>query len=292
MYNVVTTVEGNATAKKAASATVAAKFQTFLGNLLCRYPCYRVLHKFLPFFDRLVALAGGPEAFVESPQIKLERMIAMTVDKTTNKASLPTAALSFKHVAVDQQDATEFLSCALFTDYVTAVTENRLEEAKQEKDPKKCYATLATLNKLPSLPAAWRSKISIGMAVFDSSTTKATQVRYILQNETAADLVYDWWPKGTYATCVRLATQPEAVKLAELAWDDFREALELLIEAGQIEAVDHNDYSPLLVVVSSTTQGGTLPPWASAILRETCGLARSGVRGACVATRQDAVRGR
>ena len=127
-------------------------------------------------------------------QTKLLRMIAMTVHAQTDgpdKVSLPTAALSFQGLGFDLADTTAFLSCRLFSDYVSEMTESRLAEAKAEKDPIKCYQTLITISMPPSLPDHCREKILIGINVFDTSTTKATRVKRILQNPTTTLLVHE-----------------------------------------------------------------------------------------------------
>ena len=298
--NIVTTIEGmpgredsGGVRTRGRGVRTADAFSLFLADLLCRYPCYRVLHKFIPLFDRLEGVKGLPAAATGLPaaaaaaatglpaaaaatglpgdahaKIKLLRKIAMTVDPKTKHASLPEAALSLAGLSLELADTTDFLSCTIFSDYVTAVTESRLEGAKKEKDPAKCHQTLATLSKLPSLPKHWQSKIAIGLSVFDTATTKATRVKYILQNDSAASLVYDWWPNGVFAVCSRIVNS----EVANCEWDVFREALELLIEAGEQEQVDRAEFALLLAAVAATVSGGTLPLWASAILRETCGL--------------------
>ena len=110
------------------------------------------------------------------------------------------------------------------------------------------------------------------MTVFDEHASKATQVRYILQSDAAAELVFDWWPKGVYAICARLVNNPSLLKAAELAWDDFREALELLAETQEADAIEDQVVKKLVAIAGQLTQGGRMPFWASAIMRETCGL--------------------
>ena len=127
-------------------------------------------------------LPAAAAAGTGTVQTNLLRMLAMKVNPETNKASLPTAALSFEGLGFDLEETTDFLSSAILSDYVTAVTEARLVSAKEEKDPAKIYQTLATLGKLPNLPGHWKSKMDIGLTVFDASTTKATRAKYILQN--------------------------------------------------------------------------------------------------------------
>ena len=95
------------------------------------------------------------------------------------------------------------------------------------------------------------------MTVFDTSTTKATRVRYILKNEAAADLVLSWWPSGSYAIYARMASQPNSLTMASLAWDDFREALELLLEAGEAESVEREDFRALLSCAAPLVQGAS-----------------------------------
>jgi hypothetical protein len=277
--NIVTTIENGKDRVRHGGVAVATKFYCFLDKLLCHYPCYRVLHLFLPYFDRLEkVIAEGSTSLpaaapMSTPQNKLLRSLAMQVDVKTGEYSLPKEALTFKDSGLDLNGTTDFLSCPLFLDYVTAITETRLDEAKKEKDPAKCCKILAALNKLPNLPSAWRSKIHIAIGVFDTSTTKATRIKYILQNGAAADLVFAWWPTGLFAVSAKIVTQPETLNLVECEWNVFREALELLVEADQSGSVEHTDYAALLAVVAATTQVGALPIWASALLRETCGLA-------------------
>ena len=62
-------------AQLADGAVLAAKFQNILANILCRYPCYKSLHTFVGFFDRLKAVAGKGDE--ESFQIQSVRKIAM-----------------------------------------------------------------------------------------------------------------------------------------------------------------------------------------------------------------------
>ena len=213
----------------------------------------------------------GRDDALEPSQVQLVRMISMQKNKN-GKLAMPEKPFSFQNVPGDLQDTHEFLTCPLFSDYVTFITESRLEAAKKEKGPKKCLAILKTLNKLPSLPESWRSRISIGMTVFDDSISTATQARYILHNESAAELVFDWWPKGVYAICARIVSNPGALKLSELAWGAFSEALELLVEAKETETIEDQVFISLLSIVGALTKGGKLPLWVSAILRETCGL--------------------
>ena len=96
MNNIATTMEGGAA--KGSEVTVMSSWaRAFLGQLLCRYPCYKVLHKFVAYFDRLSKLAGGEET--EPPQIKLLRRIAMRKVGDEGTYSVPAAALSFKDFA-------------------------------------------------------------------------------------------------------------------------------------------------------------------------------------------------
>ena len=91
---------------------------------------------------------------------------------------------------------------------------------------------LAALKNLPTLPQEWRSKVAIGISVLDTSLTPAMQVKYILQNEAAADLIYDWLPAGVLAICSRIVSKPDQLQLASYDLDTFRKALELLVESG------------------------------------------------------------
>ena len=259
----------------------AQQFQSFLACALCRYPCYKSLHKFICYFDRLNVLAtppvqtpaigGAPCAGKEPAKVKMLRMIAMKIDDKTKKPCLPKAALSFENLGADLQETTDFLGCALFSDYVTVLTEHRLEEAKREKDQEKCYRILDMLAKLPSLPPSWQSQINIGMGVLDPSATAISRVRFILQNESAVDLVLSWWPNQPLGILAQMVKHPEGLKMGSLAWADFRDALQLIIASGEQESVEIQDLKDLLVVAEPLMQGGKLPEWASCILRETCG---------------------
>ena len=91
---------------------------------------------------------------------------------------------------------------------------------------------LVSLSKLPTLPTEWRSKISIGLTLFNTSSTPVASLNYILQNETAVALVYEWWPTGVLAICSRIVSKPDQLQLASYDWDTFRKALELLVESG------------------------------------------------------------
>ena len=97
-------------------------------------------------------------------------------------------------------------------------------------------------------------------------------MRFILHNQAASDLVFEWWPKGQYAICARMVNHPDSFNPGEFDWDDFRGCLELLLESKESEGVENERYKAVLTVAAPLTQGGQLPLWASAILRETCGL--------------------
>ena len=91
----------------------------------------------------------------------------------------------------------------------------------------------AALKNVPTLPQEWRSNVAIGMSVLDTSLTPAMQVKYILQNEAAADLIYEWLPAGVLAVCSRIVFKPDQLQLSSYDWDTFHKALELLVESDQ-----------------------------------------------------------
>ena len=70
---------------------------------------------------------------------KLLRKLAMQVDPTTQVAHLPQDAPCVKDAGLGLEETATFMSGPLLSDWLTAVTESRLEEAKAEQDSARCY---------------------------------------------------------------------------------------------------------------------------------------------------------
>ena len=91
---------------------------------------------------------------------------------------------------------------------------------------------LVSLSKIPNLTKEWRSKIAIGLTLFNPSSTPVCSFNYIVENEPAAELVYEWWPTGVLATCLRIITKPDQLEFTSMDFDTFRKAVELIVESS------------------------------------------------------------
>ena len=105
--------------------------------------------------------------------------LAMQVDPTTQVAHLPQDAPCFKDAGLGLEETATFMSGPLLSDWLTAVTESRLDEAKAETDPAKCYFVAYANAADFLLPLTVRCYIWLSSSDFPTLDTKPLETKVL-----------------------------------------------------------------------------------------------------------------